>query len=94
MTNKKCDGNCCDSLFEDYDDVADDYEIQRLEDIITICEFLIKTRKHRKEKRETFEKLFKDDDEEKKDNVVTQKVPLYVYKYKYPYVPYWNKMWF
>lgn len=100
MTNKKCDGNCCDSFFDGYNEAEDDYEIQRLEDIITICEFLIKTKKHRAQKRQTFNKIFEECmEEDKKDNSYTltnTDVPLNIYRYKYPkhYIPYWDRVWF
>ena len=38
----------CDKCFEHIED--DDYEIERLQDIITICEFLIKHKKNKKNK--------------------------------------------
>ena len=65
MTDKKCNGNCCDGFFENYNDIEDDYDIERLEDIIEICQFLIKTKKHRIQKRETMKKLFEEDEEKK-----------------------------
>ena len=69
MTEKKCNGNCCDSFFENYNDIEDDYDIERLEDIIKICQFLIKAKKHRIEKRETMKKLFEENEKEKDDNI-------------------------
>ena len=38
----------CDKCFEHIED--DDYEIERLQDIVTICEFLIKHKKNKKNK--------------------------------------------
>lgn len=104
MTDKNC--NCCDI---NYNDIEDDYDIERLEDIIEICQFLIKTKKHRIEKRETMKKLFSEtSEEEKEDDSVTtitnKKVhPYYVYKYTYPLdhpiykhrrIPWWDQTWF
>lgn len=105
---KECKDDCCELYGEsccNYDDIEDDYDIERLEDIIKICEFLIKTKKHRIEKRKTFDKLFKDyqekDESEKKGETVTQtiRIPYYVYPYRYdPYrrstLPWWDKVWF
>lgn len=104
MTEKKCDGNCCDSFFEDYDDIEDDYDIDRLEDIIKICEFLIQTKKHRKQKRETFKKIFESEEEEEEEdtNIGHTEYPFRVYRYRRPkkdywtspYIPYWDQVWF
>ena len=46
MTHK-CNGDC----FSNYNKDDDDFVIQRLQDIITICEFLIKHEKNSKSKR-------------------------------------------
>lgn len=107
MTDKNCD--CCNFFSEDYDHTEDDYDIERLEDIIEICEFLIKTKKHRIEKRETMKKLFEDSDKKEEDNSYTRTItnkkvhPYYVYKYTYPWdhpiykhhrIPWWSQTWF
>ena len=94
MKDKKCNGNCCNSFFESYNEDEDDYEIQRLEDIIEICEFLIKVKKHRKEKREAFNKVFEEAEEkEKNTKFYTNTRPFYVYKYPFK-ISDWDKMWF
>lgn len=59
-----CDENCnC------IDEEEDDFEIQRLQDIITICEFLIKHKRNQKS-RDALDKILDDinDKKEKKDN--------------------------
>lgn len=100
MTDKKCDGNCCDGFFNDYNEVEDDYDIQRLEDIIEICEFLIKVKKHRMQKKEAFDKIFEESVKEDKVGnsykLTNTDIPLHIYKYKYPkrYIPYWDRVWF
>lgn len=101
---KKCDNNCCNEIFGDYDDIGDDYDIQRLQDIITICEFLIKTKKHRIQKRKNLNDLFEECERQKEEEEAQEKdyrmtntdIPLRVYKYKYPknYIPYWDQFWF
>lgn len=58
-----CDCNICDIKDED-----DDWEIQRLEDIITICEALIKHKKRAKQ-REPLKKIIEDIKKEPKDDV-------------------------
>lgn len=90
MTDKDCNCDCCNISYED---IEDDYDIERLEDIIEICQFLIKTKKHRIQKRENMEKLFSETSEkEKEDNdsythtITNTKVhPYYMYKYSYPW---------
>lgn len=97
MTDKKCDGNCCDHFFDGYEDVEDDYDIDRLKDIIKICEFLIQTKQHRKQKREVFSKIFEDDKEEKEE---VKRSPYRIYRYRWPpqdywgSIPYWERTWF
>jgi hypothetical protein len=96
---KKCDGNCCDAFFEDYDESDDDYEIQRLEDIIEICKFLIKVRKHRKQKKEVFNKILEEEKEEEPTRLYTN-VTYPFYLYRYPKrnhsnrVSDWDRIWF
>ena len=92
---KECDGNCCNNFFGSYNEDEDDYEIQRLEDIIEICEFLIKVKKHRKEKREAFDKIFKEAEEKEQENKIytNTKYPFFIYKYPKD-IPYWDRMWF
>ena len=55
-----CDKNCNCTEEEE-----DDFEIQRLQDIITICEFLIKHKKNQKS-RDTLDQLLDDLDIDKK----------------------------
>lgn len=58
-----CDKNC------NCTEEEDDFEIQRLQDIITICEFLIKHKKNQKS-RDTLDQLLDDlnIDKKSKDN--------------------------
>jgi len=107
MTDKKCNDKCCCDFSENYDDIGDSYDIERLEDIIKICEFLIQTKKHKIQKRKAFKELFEEDEEEKEDDSTTtitnKKVhPYYVYKYTYPLdhpiyknhrIPWWDQIW-
>lgn len=94
MTDKKCNNNCCNSFFESYNEDEDDYEIQRLEDIIEICEFLIKVKKHRKEKRKAFNKVFEDVEEKEESKIYTNtKYPFYIYRYP-KNIPHWDSIWF
>ena len=57
-----CDGFC----FDDYDPEEDDFEIQRLQDIISICEFLIKHKRNNKLRTELDELLDAEKDNKKK----------------------------
>ena len=98
MTDKKCDGNCCDSCLDDYDEIEQDYEIQRLKDIIEICEYLIQVRTHKIEKRKIIDDLC---DNNKKDDQNTRIIHrIYPYTYPDPYrysrkaVPWWDRVWF
>lgn len=99
--NENCDKECCCNISDNYDDIGDSYDIERLEDIIQICEFLIQTKKHKIQKRKVFKDLLEENEEEnKEDNVVTniKKYPCYVYRYTdYPYrhrIPWWDRVWF
>ena len=73
-----CKNNC-----KDVDD-EDDYEIQRLQDIIKICEFLIKHKRNQKH-RDTLDKMLDDltnqkDQEDKDDDNRTTRIvyqPIY-----------------
>ena len=58
-----CDENCnC------MNEEEDDFEIQRLQDIITICEFLIKHKRNQKS-RDALDKILDDiNDKKEKDN--------------------------
>ena len=100
---KKCDNNCCNNFFDSYNEVEDDYEIQRLEDIIEICEFLIKVKKHRKEKKQTFNKIIEESEKNDENHTWTTtntEIPFNVYRYKLPkkyknsWIPYWDQVWF
>lgn len=82
-----CDGHCCCN-----DDLNDDYEIQRLEDIIKICEFLIKHRKN-KEIKKDFSDLFESDDKEEDKKERDNYYPFYtVNRYYYPF-DFHYRMW-
>ena len=100
MTNKKCDEDCCEHFFDDYNEDEDDYEIQRLKDIIRICEFLIQKKQHSKHKKEDLESFLHEMTKDQKNSEKNQKdsKPYTIYTYKYPYprgwtVPWWSA-WF
>ena len=90
-----CKNNC-----KDIDD-EDGYEIQRLQDIIKICEFLIKHKRNQKH-RDTLDKMLDDltnpkDQEDKDDDNYTTRVvyqPIYPNWYwnqrKYPWYDIWS----
>lgn len=96
-----CDLGCCD----DYNPEEDDFEIQRLEEIISICEFLIKHKKNAK-LRETLDDILeqassgndKKDEEPQKDNnyhvnTTRYKAPIWIvpsyYDYRRERKPWW-----
>lgn len=93
-----CDKNC------NCNEEEDDFEIQRLQDIITICEFLIKhkrNQKHRDTLDEILDDLKDDVDDSKDDNdktITTRRIvyqPIwypntYPLKRKYPW---WDSYW-
>lgn len=54
-----CDDKCCE-LYNDIDEDDNQYFIERLEDIIEICEFLIQVTKHKKMKKDTCDTILKD----------------------------------
>ena len=93
MTDKQCKGNCCDHFFDDYNEDEDDYEIQRLKDIIKICEFLIQKRQHSRHKKEDLENFLREMTKDEKQEKSEQ--PYKVWRYNYP--PYkrssWNPWW-
>ena len=67
--NCDCNDKCCE-LYSDIDDDDNQYLIDRLEDIIGICEFLIQVTKHQKMKKDTCDTILKDlkkEDEKKKE---------------------------
>ena len=52
MNDKQtCDNDCCKEFYDGYDEDDDNYVIQRLENIISICEFLIEHEKNKKSKK-------------------------------------------
>lgn len=55
----KHNNKCC-NLYDDIDDDDNQYLIDRLEDIIEICEFLIQVTKHKKMKKDTCDTILKD----------------------------------
>ena len=57
--NCDCNDKCCE-LYNDIDDDDNQYLIDRLEDIIEICEFLIQVTKHQKMKKDTCDTILKD----------------------------------
>lgn len=79
----RCNGDC----FSDYNKDDDDFIIQRLEDIITICEFLIKHEKNSKGKKSIKEMLDQiTENEEKEDK--NGNFEYYINRYK-PTKPFW-----
>ena len=68
MTNG-CNGNC----FSNYNKDDDNFVVQRLEDIITICEFLIKHEKNSKSRESLKKMLEQTENEEEKDDDDTGK---------------------
>ena len=98
MTHK-CNGDC----FSNYNKDDDDFVIQRLQDIITICEFLIKHEKNSKSKRSLKAMLDEiAENEEKEDN--NGNFEYYINRYKsvdpftikpyYHSYPWWDRMKF
>lgn len=81
MTNG-CNGNC----FSNYNKDDDNFVVQRLEDIITICEFLIKHEKNSKSRESLKKMLEQTENEEEKDD--DDNYGLYINTYK-PVKPYW-----
>lgn len=88
----------CQCDFLNIKEEDDDWEIQRLEDIITICEALIKHKKRQRNKmsveellakldKQTEKKKEKEEEPEKEQvNTTTIKYPKgWVYHYTYPY---------
>lgn len=75
--NYGCNGDC----FSNYNKDEDDFIIQRLQDIITICEFLIKHEKNSKNKKSLEEMLDKIEDEENKDNNDKKDYGYYINRY-------------
>lgn len=57
--NCDCNDKCCE-LYNDIDEDDNQYFIDRLEDIIEICEFLIQVTKHKKMKKDTCDTILKD----------------------------------
>ena len=82
--NMTCDDKNCNCNEEE-----DDFEIQRLQDIIAICEFLIKHKRNQKH-RDTLDDILdhlKDDTNDTKNNSQTTRI---IYQPVYPNW-YWNK---
>ena len=98
--NYGCDGDC----LSNYNKDEDDFIIQRLQDIITICEFLIKHEKNSKNKKSLEEMLDKIEDEENKDNDDKKDYGYYINRYKtvdpiwivpyYHNYPWWDRVTF
>lgn len=96
--NYGCNGNC----LSNYNKDEDDFVIQRLEDIIAICEFLIKHKKNSNSKKPLKELLDKIEtkNEEKKDkddsygyyiNKYQPQKPIWVMPYYHNY-SWWDRM--
>ena len=83
MSKEKCNGQCCEHFFDDYDEDEDDYEIQRLKDIIKICEFLIQKRQHSKHKKEDLENFLREMTKEEKKKATTSPPPYRTWTYPY-----------
>lgn len=86
-----CDGDC----FSNYNKNKDDFVIQRLQDIITICEFLIKHEKNSNNKMSIKEMLDKIDIENKEEKEYNFEYYINRYKPTKPIyiVPYYNYPW-
>lgn len=95
-----CDGDC----FSNYNKNEDDFVIQRLQDIITICEFLIKHEKNSNNKISINEILDKidienEEEEDKEDdfefyiNRYKPTKPIYIVPYYHNY-PWWGNIRF
>lgn len=110
MNDEQCNGNCFDDFLNDYDEDNDNYTIQRLKDIIKICEFLIE-REENKKSRQILDDLLdsaKKEAEQEKDyqDPKTSRPNKYrIYPYYIPVkpwtypeegrrVPWWDKVWF
>lgn len=89
--NNKCNGDC----FSNYNEEEDDFVIQRLEDIIKICNFLIKHQKHSKS-RESLKEMVDEITENEKPKNHNSQYDYYINKYTKPYyfMPYFrNDSW-
>ena len=98
----ECNGDC----FSNYNKDEDDFLIQRLQDIITICEFLIKHEKNSKNKKSLKEMLDKieTEDEQKEDKNDSKDYGYYINRYKtvdpiwivpyYRNYPWWDRVTF
>lgn len=100
MSDKYCKGNCFDDFLSDYDEDNDNYTVQRLKDIIKICEFLIE-REENKKSRKVLDDLLDSAKEEAEKQRNEDKEPVSPYKYRiYPYyipireskrhIPWWD----
>lgn len=99
--NHNCNGDC----FSNYNKDEDNFVIQRLQDIISICEFLIKHEEN-SNKKESLEEIFdRIENEEKKDNNKKNEkdYTYYINRYKtdpiwivpyYHNYPWWNNVRF
>lgn len=95
-----CNGNC----FSNYNKDDDDFVIQRLEDIIAICEFLIKHERNSNNKATLKEILDKIDIENEEEEDKNDDIEYYINRYKpitpfkvYPYYhryPRWDRVTF
>lgn len=89
MNKNKCSGNCFDDFLNDYDENDDNYTVQRLKDIIKICEFLIEREENKKGRQilddmldAAKEKANQEKDHEEKNRA---RRPIYrIYPYYYP----------
>lgn len=94
-----CNDKICKKFYDGYDEDDDNYVIQRLENIISICEFLIEHEKNKRGKKVLDDILDKAEKEAKskkssgnKVRMPNQTFPVYRY-YKYP-KPWWTDVWF
>ena len=86
-----CNGDC----FSNYNKDDDNFVIQRLQDIITICKFLIKHEKNSKSRESLKNALEQMDNENEKEKDTKDNYEFYINRYKptkpYYIVPYYHR---
>lgn len=94
--DNNCNGNCC----ADYNAEDDDFEIQRLEEIISICQFLIKHKKNAKLRAKLDDILehaseSEDDEEEREYYINRYAAPIWIVPEYYQPTPWWaRRSWY
>ena len=96
------DGDRCKDFYDDYDENNDNYVIQRLENIISICEFLIEHEKN-KQSRKILDDMLDKAAEKSNDEAARTFTPKKKYRYYPLYIPvkypnpnraWWDNVWF